>query len=137
MKKWIHLITILGVLTACFLPDRTVSAAGYQDTLVQNLKKGPSTALNLNTHGRKAADIDKKLSELYHGHNLEPFWIENGKSDTRGSQILSVLKDAGNHGLEPTDYFVKEIDQYWNKTDTESLVRLQNQGTQYHLSSYL
>ncbi|MEA3467258.1 MAG: L,D-transpeptidase family protein [Thermodesulfobacteriota bacterium] len=124
MKKCLPLLMILGVLTSCFLPDRTVSAAGYQDALVETLKKGPSTALNLNTHGRKAADIDIKLSELYHGHNLEPFWIENGKCDIRGSQILSVLTDAGSHGLDPADYFVKKIGHFWNKTDTVSLVRL-------------
>jgi murein L,D-transpeptidase YcbB/YkuD len=55
---------------------------------------------------------------------LQPFWIENNKPSSRADDIVSVLKDAERHGLNPASYFVHKIDQYWESRDVTGLVRL-------------
>ena len=85
---------------------------------------GPATYLNINVHGKNAADIDKRLTEIYYGNELQPFWIEDGKPGPRAADILAVLEDAESQGLEPASYFVDKIHQYWGSQDTAGLVRL-------------
>ncbi|MBE9543751.1 MAG: L,D-transpeptidase family protein, partial [Proteobacteria bacterium] len=57
-------------------------------------------------------------------NKLQPFWIEDGKPGPRAADILAVLKNAENHGLNPASYFVDKVDQYWDSKDTAGLVRL-------------
>ncbi len=41
------------------------------------------------------ADIDSRLIKLYKGNSMEPLWIQDGKPDTRASEVLAVLKGPG------------------------------------------
>ncbi|MBE9520446.1 MAG: hypothetical protein IME97_04890, partial [Proteobacteria bacterium] len=91
---------------------------------IEHLEMRPATYLNLNIHGRVAAEIDNSLSEIYHDNKLQPFWIEDGKPGPRAADIFFVLKDAESHGLNPASYFVDKIDQHWDSKDTAGLVRL-------------
>jgi len=85
---------------------------------------GPATYLKIDVHGKTAADIDKRLSELYYDNGLYPFWIEDGTPGSRAADMLAVLDEAGNHGLDPADYFADRIHSYWGSTETTDLVRL-------------
>jgi len=96
----------------------------YQNVFVEHLEMGPATYLNLNVHGATAADIDNKLTELYHGNGLQPFWIRDGMPDKRAADILAVLEDAESHGLHPDSYFIDMIHNHWDRKDTVGLVRL-------------
>jgi murein L,D-transpeptidase YcbB/YkuD len=100
-------------------PDDT-----YQSVFIEHLEMGPATYLNIDAHGKTAADIDKRLTELYHGNGLQPFWIVDGKPGPRAAETLAVLEDAESQGLVPNDYFVDRIHQYWGSKDTTGLVRL-------------
>ncbi len=113
-----------GILTMCFSLVQVVSAQEYSDTLSRYLKMGPASRLHLNVHGRKAADIDKRLSQIYTANGIQLFWIKQGRPDARGVEILEVLKEAGTQGLDPADYFTDRIEQYWNCTDRADIVRL-------------
>ena len=55
---------------------------------------------------------------------MQPFWIKDDKPGPRAADILAVLKDAENHGLNPASYFVDKIDKYWGNRDVAGLVRL-------------
>jgi murein L,D-transpeptidase YcbB/YkuD len=96
----------------------------YQSVFIEHLEMGPATYLNIDAHGKSAADIDKRLTELYHGNGLKPFWIVDGKPSPRAAETLAVLEDAESQGLVPNDYFVDKIHQYWGSKDTSGLVRL-------------
>ena len=95
-----------------------------KETLIQYLRIRPATSLKLNTHGRSSDEIDKALIDIYRQNDFQPFWITNGKPGQRAKDIFAVLKDADNHGLNPSDYLVNNIGQFWRSNDTASLVRL-------------
>ena len=100
------------------------SKQDYQNEFVEILEIGPASELKINVHGKSAADIDKSLSDIYHSNGLQPFWIENGKPSQRAKDIISVLEDAGSHGLVPDDYYVDWINEYKDGKDVADLVRL-------------
>ena len=127
MRRWQHAtmaIMVLGALIFCSAHSYAVSKDAYQNVFIEHLEMGPATYLNINAHGKIAEDIDKRLTEIYHGNGLQPFWIRNGKPSPRAADILAVLKDAESHGLDPASYFVDKIHRYWDRKDTTGLVRL-------------
>lgn len=117
-------VMVLGALIVGSAPSYGASKEAYQNALIEHLEVGPATYLNLNFHGTSAADIDKGLTEIYHNNRMLPFWIRDGKPNNRAADILAVLEDAENHGLDPDSYFVDQIRQYWDSKDIVGLVRL-------------
>ena len=68
------------------------------------------------------------ISSTALAHKVNIFaYVDNGVV-----YIVSVLKEAESHGLNPDSYFVDRIDQYWGSKDTAGLVRLHllSQGTE-------
>ena len=117
-------VMILGALIVCAVHGYAASEDAYKNVFIEHLEMGPATYLNINVHGKNAADIDKRLTEIYYDNELQPFWIEDGKPGPRAADILAVLEDAESQGLEPASYFVDKIHQYWGSQDTAGLVRL-------------
>jgi murein L,D-transpeptidase YcbB/YkuD len=117
-------VMVLGALISCAVHGYAASEEAYKNVFIEHLEMGPATYLNINVHGKNAADIDKRLTEIYYGNELQPFWIEDGKPGPRAADILAVLEDAESQGLEPASYFVDKIHQYWGSQDTAGLVRL-------------
>jgi murein L,D-transpeptidase YcbB/YkuD len=117
-------IMVVGILIFCSAHGKAASKDAYQNALVELLAMGPATYLKISVHGKTAADIDKRLTDLYHTNGLQPFWIEDDKPGPRGADILAVLQDAESHGLDPAGYFVDKIRRYWESSDTAGLVRL-------------
>ena len=127
MRKWQHTSLVTAVAGLLFFNTSNSFAASkqdYQNEFIKVLEVGPASDLKVNAHGRSAADIDRSLSDIYHGNMLQPFWIEDGKPSQRAADIISILEDAGSHGLDPADYFVDRIHQYINDRSTADLVRL-------------
>ena len=98
--------------------------ATYANALSKYLEMGPSVHLNINAHGRSATDIDEILMQLYSNNELQPFWIEDGKLRQPGIDIHAVLQDAGSQGLNPADYLISNINQFWNSTDISGQAQL-------------
>jgi L,D-transpeptidase YcbB len=117
-------VMVLGALISCAVHGYAASEEAYKNVFIEHLEMGPATYLNINVHGKNAADIDKRLTEIYYGSELQPFWIEDGKPGPRAADILAVLEDAESQGLNPASYFVDKIHQYWGSQDTAGLVRL-------------
>ena len=106
MRKWIYTTIAAAIVTTAMFSSAQSFAASkqeYQNEFVEILEIGPASELKINVHGKSAADIDKSLSDIYHSNGLQPFWIENGKPSKRARDIISVLEDAGSHGLVPDD----------------------------------
>jgi len=115
---------VLGTMIFSSAHSYAASKDAYQNVFIEHLEMGPATYLNLNAHGKTAADIDKRLTDIYLGNGLQPFWIRDGKPDMRATNILAILEDAESHGLNPDSYFIDKIHQYWNSKDAVGLVRL-------------
>ena len=127
MRKWQH-TTIAAAIAAVVICSSTQAFAAskqdYQNEFIEILEIGPATELKINVHGKNSAEIDRNLSDIYHSNELQPFWIENGKSSKRARDIISVLEDAGSHGLVPNDYYLDWINEYRDSKNTADLVRL-------------
>lgn len=99
-------------------------ASGLQETMVDYLALGPALHLKLNAHGMTAEEIDKRIIRIYRKHNFQPLWLQNGKPGHRAIVIRSILENADNHGLMPSTYLVRNIQQFWSSTDAPGLVQL-------------
>jgi murein L,D-transpeptidase YcbB/YkuD len=127
MRKWQHTtiaVAVAGVVMFSSSNSFAVSKDEYQDAFIELLEAGPATYLNLNVHGKESTDIDRSLTDIYHSNGLQPFWVENGKPSQRAADIISVLEDSKNHGLDPNSYFLDGIVQYTDSKDAADLVRL-------------
>jgi hypothetical protein len=75
MRRWQHATMAAIVLAAmifCSAHSYAASKDAYQNVFIEHLEMGPATYLNLNVYGKTAADIDKRLTEIYHGNGLHP-----------------------------------------------------------------
>ncbi|MGW8195708.1 MAG: peptidoglycan-binding protein, partial [Desulforhopalus sp.] len=91
---------------------------------MEALRSGPASSLKLKAHGRKSDEIDAALLQIYQDNQFHLFWIKDGRPSQRGADILVALQDAGKHGLDPSDYLVGNIVQFWKRTDPAGLVKL-------------
>lgn len=117
-------VTVLSLLVFCSDHSHAISEEAFQKVFAEHLDRGPASYLNLEAHGKSAAEIDEKLNEMYRGNGLQPFWVHDGRPDSRAADILAVLEGAESHGLDPASYFTDKIRQYWDSKDTTGLVRL-------------
>ena len=117
-------VMVLGALFFCSAHSYAISKDEYQNVFAEVLEMGPAVYLKITAHGKNEADIDKILTEIYHGNGLQPFWIKDGKPGPRAAEILAVLEDANSEGLDPASYFVDKIHHFWDSTDAAGLVRL-------------
>ncbi len=127
MRRWQHatmMAIVLGAMIFCYVHSYAASKDAYQNVFIEHLEMGPATYLSIDAHGKTAADIDSRLTELYHNNALRPFWIIDGQPSQRAADVLSALEDAKRYGLDPADYLVDKIHRYWGSSDTASLVRL-------------
>lgn len=123
MRKWQHTAIAAAVIFSS-VQAFAATKQDYQNELIEILEIGPASELKINVHGKVSTDLDRSLSDLYHSNELQPFWIENGKPSKRAKDIISVLEDAGSHGLVPTDYYVDWISEYKDSNNIADLVRL-------------
>lgn len=127
MRKWQYTAIAAAIAAPAMLSSTSSAAAStedYQNEFIEILEIGPASELKINVHGKRSAEIDKNLTDIYHNNGLQPFWIENGKASKRANDIIRVLEDAGSHGLVPTDYYVDWINEYKDSNNTADLVRL-------------
>ncbi len=113
-----------GTVLCSFSYSYAASKQEYQKSFTELLEAGPATYLNLNAHGRTPAAIDKAVTAIYQANGMQPFWIENGKLSQRGIDIMNVLKDSENHGLDSNSYYLDGIVQYTGSNNSDDLVRL-------------
>ena len=115
---------VLGAMALGSTQANAESDESFQTVLIEYLEMGPATYLEIYAHGRDAAAIDARLAELYHANELQPFWTEDDRPGQRAVAIRAALADAGSHGLDPSSYFVDQIDKNWGSRDIPGLARL-------------
>lgn len=118
------LLMLNTIILAAFFLAPELSNAMYQTKIAEYLELGPAKHLNVAVHGRSTTEIDQGLLEIYRRNNMQPYWIEGGKPSERALAVRTVLEDAVSHGLNPDNYFVANIKQFWNSTDDSGLVQL-------------
>jgi murein L,D-transpeptidase YcbB/YkuD len=118
------MVLVLGALLACASLGHSNTEPTFQKVLVKYLNMGPAAYLELNIHGKSAATIDKGLFDIYRGNDFQPFWLDKGTPSYRGEVLFAALRDSHTHGLNPSDYLVSNIKQFWNSNDLSGRVKL-------------
>ena len=50
-------VMVLGALVSCAVHGYAASEEAYKNVFIEHLEMGPATYLNINVHGKNAADI--------------------------------------------------------------------------------
>ena len=114
-------LTIESSSLAAIAPVSPIQAA-----LTQFLEDQPTATLNLITTGMDPALIDQALIKLYREHGMQPLWLtEDTNMPTAGANdLIEVLQNSFQDGLNPDDYKVAEILTLLPRQDIASRVRL-------------
>jgi len=64
------------------------------------------------------------LSRVYRGHDYGPFWLGDHGPRSRAGQLLTVLRHAGEHGLDPADYHLQTLERLWPASSSIARARL-------------
>ena len=70
---------------------------------------------------------DERLFQIftyYQDRNFKPIWTRDSGAKTKGRKLLEALKAAGDHGLNPADYSVEDIEERIDDTNPEVLAEL-------------
>ncbi len=70
---------------------------------------------------------DQRLADIYlyySDRDFKPIWTRDSGAKTKAKVLLSVLKAAAEHGLDPRDYSIDEIEERLDSTDPELLAEL-------------
>ena len=129
MFKKMLCLTITGYIlwvVSCLGPNPAgaIEAEEFQVAFIEVLEFKPAKYLGVETYGRDSTTIDKRLSQFYHKHNLQPFWVSSDGPGKRARQIYDALLAADKEGLDPKRYYIDRIEKYWKSTDAVGLVRL-------------
>ena len=127
MLKWKK--TTMEIMVFCILmlsvsSSGATSDATYNNLLSVYLEMGPAVHLNIDAHGRSAAEIDEILMQLYSNNEFQLFWIKDGKISQPGRDIRAVLQVAGSQGLNPEDYLLSNINKFWDSADKTGQAKL-------------
>ncbi len=70
---------------------------------------------------------DQRLADIYlyySDRDFKPIWTRDSGAKTKAKVLLNVLKAAADHGLDPRDYSIDEIEERLDSTDPEQLAEL-------------
>ncbi|MDP9138283.1 MAG: hypothetical protein M3N38_08905, partial [Pseudomonadota bacterium] len=70
---------------------------------------------------------DQRLADIYlyySDRDFKPIWTRDSGAKSKAKALLKVLKAAAEHGLDPNDYSIDEIEERMNSTDPEQLAEL-------------
>jgi murein L,D-transpeptidase YcbB/YkuD len=73
-------------------------------------------------------DIDEErlfqVYAYYHLRSFTPIWVRDDGPKTKGRELLAVLRNANADGLDPNDYYVRQLGELIEQSDVRSLARL-------------
>jgi murein L,D-transpeptidase YcbB/YkuD len=70
---------------------------------------------------------DQRLADIYlyyADRDFKPLWTRDSGAKTKAKVLLKVFKSAAEHGLDPNDYSIAEIEERIGSTDPEQLAEL-------------
>ncbi|MFO1090530.1 MAG: L,D-transpeptidase family protein [Hyphomicrobiales bacterium] len=76
-----------------------------------------------------ASDADQERTVavymFYFDRKFKPVWVRDNGAKSKARDLLSILKDAADDGLDPSWYHVQEIDDLIDETDPRGLAELE------------
>jgi murein L,D-transpeptidase YcbB/YkuD len=112
-----------GLLLALTLSGSPVLAANNESVAAE------LEAIIKNGEDKPGADIDDAsvvaVYMFYADRNFKPIWTRDAGAKSKARDILSMLKDAEEDGLDPSWYHVIELDDLIDETDPRGLAELE------------
>lgn len=119
-----------GLLFIVFLilPGNVLHAAEKQNKINQALKMllvRPSADITIcNRLGIKISRINENLSCIYSELGLKPLWVFPDGPGKKANVLFHTLRSADLEGLNPADYGILEINDYWYRRQPADLAQL-------------
>ena len=112
-----HRVTLpaaLGLLLSV-VTCATAAAAGNEAVAatIESFITSGSAVLAGETDDQRLADIYLYYSD----RDFKPIWTRDSGAKSKAKALLGVLKAAAEHGLDPDDYSIDEIEERLNSTD--------------------
>ena len=70
---------------------------------------------------------DERLFQIftyYQDRDFKPIWTRDSGAKAKGRKLLEALKNAGEHGLDPANYSVEDIEERIDEKNPEVLAEL-------------
>lgn len=67
------------------------------------------------TVGESRIQISEQVSRFYESQNYQPIWSNNNEVLPQANTLISIVKEAENEGLQPSDYHLEEINISYNE----------------------
>jgi murein L,D-transpeptidase YcbB/YkuD len=119
--RLLYVAFALVVLTAALNPARTL-AANNED--VASAIEAFITSGQINLGSERDDERMFQIFTYYHDRNFKPIWTRDGGVKTKGRMLLRVLRNAGEHGLDPQNYYIEDIAERIDATNPEVLAEL-------------
>ncbi|MBI4228273.1 MAG: L,D-transpeptidase family protein, partial [Deltaproteobacteria bacterium] len=65
--------------------------------------------------GQSRIQLSDQVSKFYELQNYQPIWSNNSEVLPQANTLISIIKDAENEGLQPSDYHLEQINISFNE----------------------
>ncbi|WP_051360040.1 L,D-transpeptidase family protein [Adhaeribacter aquaticus] len=99
------------IVLVSFLSAFTFSTA-FEEKVAGNLQiqLNEKTTAGLFVNPAQRPVLTAALTELYEANNFKPLWLQSASDKSNLDSLLSVLRKAGQEGLQPATYHVHQLE---------------------------
>jgi murein L,D-transpeptidase YcbB/YkuD len=88
------------------------------------LNQHPTRTLGMLTVETGGQSTDEQLTEIYHRHGLQPFWLTHNRPNQNAEILLRTLSWSDQDGLNPDNYRVARLLTLWDANNPLLLAEL-------------
>lgn len=102
-RKHISILSLLFVVCFAGLPGRSAHADDSVAYVIASWLGDPARSVNM-CLGCEQIAINEEIMDFYRQRNFEPVWVNAYGLTRLGSKFVEQIKNAEDHGLQPSDY---------------------------------
>ena len=100
------------------------SSEALNQAVAQQLANAPAEALGFSSEEVDFSTEDGEMYEVYHENGLQALWVTKKGPNKHAKALYAAIERAGEEGLDPEDYHLSSLQQYWNSKGTDDLASL-------------
>ncbi len=114
---------ILTVLAFC---SGTLAASdgAINQAIALQLVNAPAEMLGFSSDEVSMEFEDQELYEIYHENGLQSLWVTDKGPGKHASALREAISSAEEEGLNPEDYHLSRLQQYWDSKQPDQLAEL-------------
>jgi murein L,D-transpeptidase YcbB/YkuD len=123
-SKALRMLSLLLLVWAVCLSIIAEAQNTLEDEIAEIIQVGLAKSLKLPTNGYSTSELDAALKLWYSERSFIPLWSNSATLLPQANQIVEALKNSEQDGLNPDDYYLKLIQDYWGKSDLKHRAKL-------------